>query len=54
LGVVAVEGTAAAEGLRGIPIRRAFSSLSSVVVVIWKWVFGFEVLGSENSQKEKV
>jgi hypothetical protein len=42
--VVAVEGPAEAEGLRGIPIRRALSSLSSywVVVVIRKGVFGFE------------
>jgi len=42
--VVAVEGPTEAEGLRGIPIRRALSSLSScwVVVVIRKGVFGFE------------
>lgn len=42
--MVAVEGPAEAEGLRGIPIRRALSSLSSywVVVVIRKGVFGFE------------
>jgi len=34
LGVEAVEGPTEAEGLRGIPIRRAFSSLSAIVVVV--------------------